>query len=154
MHLVDADGVVARRLLGARRHPRPSRGAWLRYQHRRHELLLRPQLQAAHAQGWHQPATATGYNAASYLSAATSGATSTADSIQNPNRTNIRSNLTSYAGNLASWLRTNKPAGTLDDAVGGMTINPHIGGNLRQATLPYQDTSAALTEWTDIAASS
>ncbi|HQX68160.1 MAG TPA: DUF6531 domain-containing protein, partial [Ottowia sp.] len=98
-------------------------------------------------------ATATGYNAASYLSAATSGATSTADYIQNPNRTNIRSNLTSYAGNLASWLRTNKPAGTLDDAVGGMTINPHIGGNLRQATLPYQDTSAALTEWTDIAAS-
>ena len=90
-------------------------------------------------------ATATGYNAASYLSAATSGATSTADYIQNPNRTNIRSNLTSYAGNLASWLRTNKPAGTLDDAVGGMTINPHIGGNLRQATLPYQDTSAALT---------
>ena len=96
-------------------------------------------------------ATATGYNAASYLSAATAGATSTVDYLQNPNRANVRSNLTAYASNLASYLRTNKPAGTLDDAVGGMTIVPHSGANLRQATLPYQDTSVALTEWTDIA---
>lgn len=95
--------------------------------------------------------TATGYNAATYLGAATSGATTTADYIQNPNRTNVRNNLANYANNLASYLRTNRPAATLDDAVGGMTINPHTGGSLRQTALPYQDTSVALTEWTDIA---
>jgi RHS repeat-associated protein len=97
-------------------------------------------------------ATATGYNAATYLSAATSGATSTADYIQNTNRTNVRNNLAAYAGNLATHLRANLPAGTLDDAIGGMTIVPHNGAVLRQTTLPYQDTSLALTEWTDIAA--
>jgi len=93
---------------------------------------------------------ATGYNAASYLSAATAGATSTADYVQNFNRTNVRNNLTTYANNLASYLRSNVPAGALDDAIGGMAINPHTGGNLRQTTLPYQDTGVALTEWTDI----
>ncbi len=96
---------------------------------------------------------ATGYNAASYLSAATAGATSTADYVQNFNRTNVRNNLTTYANSLASYLRSNVPAGTLDDAIGGMTINPHTGASLRQASLPYQDTSVALTEWTDITAS-
>jgi len=98
--------------------------------------------------------TATGYNAAAYLAAATSGATVTADYVQNIHRTNIRNNLAAYAGNLAAYLRTNKPAGVLDDVIGGMTINPHSGPILRQTTLPYQDTSVALTEWTtDIPAS-
>lgn len=98
-------------------------------------------------------AAATGYNAASYLTAAKSGATVTADYVQGINRTSIRNNLTTYASNLASYLRTNKPAGVLDDVIGGKTITPYSGANLRQATLPYQDTTVALTEWaTDIPA--
>jgi len=92
--------------------------------------------------------TASGYDAATYLSDAEAGATLTTDYIQGVNRTNIRNNLNSYATNLASYLRTNQPVGTLDDVVGGMTINPHSGGNLRQTALPYQDSSVALTEWT------
>ncbi|WP_445369953.1 RHS repeat-associated core domain-containing protein (plasmid) [Methylomonas sp. BW4-1] len=92
--------------------------------------------------------TASGYNAATYLTQAKTGATLTTDYIQGVNRTNIRNNLNSYATNLTNYLRTNQPAGALDDAVGGMTINPHSGGNLRQTVLPYQDTTVALTEWT------
>ncbi|KQP17019.1 RHS repeat-associated core domain-containing protein [Pseudorhodoferax sp. Leaf265] len=92
-------------------------------------------------------ATATGYNASSYLTSALSGATSTADYVQNLNRTNIRNNLTTYANNLATHLRTNQPAGTLDDVLGGTTIVPHSAGNLRQTALPYQVTTVPLTEW-------
>jgi RHS repeat-associated protein len=96
---------------------------------------------------------ATGYNAASYLTAAKTGATVTADYVQGINRSNIRNNLTSYASNLTSYLRTNKPAGVLDDVIGGMTITPYSGANLRQTALAYQDTTVALTEWaTDIPA--
>lgn len=95
-------------------------------------------------------ATASGYNATTYLTQAKSGATQTADYIQGVNRTNIRNNLTAYSTNLANYLRTHQPAGTLDDAIGGMAIIPHAGGNLRQTSLPYQDTGVALTEWTDI----
>lgn len=97
-------------------------------------------------------ATASGYNASTYLTSAKSGATQTADYIQGINRTNIRNNLTTYANNLATHLRTNLPAGTLDDVIGGKTVAPHAGGALRQSTLPYQDTSVALTEWVSIPA--
>jgi RHS repeat-associated protein len=95
-------------------------------------------------------AASTGYNAATYLSAAKSGATLTADYIQNPNRTNIRNNLTGYANTLATYLRTNKPTGTLDDVIGGKTVTPATGGAVRQTVLPYQDTSVPVTEWVDI----
>ncbi|PLX61400.1 DUF6531 domain-containing protein, partial [Sedimenticola selenatireducens] len=95
-------------------------------------------------------ASASGYNASTYLSAARSGATINTNYAQGINRTNIRNNLTTYANNLATYLRSNKPAGVLDDVLGGKTITPHSGGNLRQTTLPYQDTSVALTEWVNI----
>lgn len=96
-------------------------------------------------------AAATGYSAATFLSGATSGATVTADYVQNINRANVRSNLATYSTNLATHLRANYPAGTLDDIVGGMQIVPHSGAALRQTVLPYQDTTLALTEWaTDI----
>ncbi|PKO60043.1 MAG: Rhs family protein, partial [Betaproteobacteria bacterium HGW-Betaproteobacteria-19] len=98
-------------------------------------------------------ATASGYNASTYLTSARSGATINANYVQSINRTNIRSTLTTYANTLATHLRTNLPAGTLDDVIGGKTVAPHTGGALRQATLPYQDTAVALTEWVTIPAS-
>jgi len=85
-------------------------------------------------------ASTTGYNAATYLSSAQSGATIAADYVQNINRTNIRNNLTTYANNLANYLRANKPAATLDDVIGGKTIVPFYNA-LRQTTLPYQNTA-------------
>jgi RHS repeat-associated protein len=94
--------------------------------------------------------TATGYNASSFMSSATTGSTITTDYAQGINRTNVRNSLTSYATNLANYLKTNLPSATLDDVIGGMTIVPHTGAALRQATLPYQDTAVALTEWTDV----
>jgi len=95
-------------------------------------------------------ATASGYNASTYLTSAKSGATVTADYVQGVNRTNIRNNLASYSNTLATYLRTNLPAGTLDDVIGGRTVTPHTGAALRQTALPYQDTSVALTEWVNI----
>lgn len=97
-------------------------------------------------------ATASGYNATNFLASARTGATVTADYVQGINRANIRSNLTGYANSLASHLRTNLPAGTLDDVIGGKTITPHAGAALRQTSLPYQDTAVALTEWSAIPA--
>ncbi len=98
-------------------------------------------------------AAASGYNAASHLAAARSGATITSDYVQGINRNGIRNTLTTYANNLASYLRTNKPAALLDDVVGGMSIAPYSGGSLRQITLPYQNTAVAPTDWADIPAS-
>ncbi|MBK7471420.1 MAG: hypothetical protein IPI73_13120 [Betaproteobacteria bacterium] len=72
-------------------------------------------------------AAASGYDATSYLNAAKVGATVTPDYIQNLHRANVRANLASYAGNLATHVRTNLPAGELADLVGGMKIAPHAG---------------------------
>jgi len=93
-------------------------------------------------------AGATGYNAASFMSTAGAGATVTANYVQGLNRAGVRSSLAAYAGSLATWLRANLPAATLDDVIGGMAIVPHNGAALRQAALPYQDRTVALTEWT------
>ncbi|WP_418646900.1 RHS repeat-associated core domain-containing protein [Thauera butanivorans] len=98
-------------------------------------------------------ATASGYNASSYLSSAKSGATVNANYVQGINRNNIRNNLASYSNTLATYLRTNLPAGTLDDVIGGKTVAPYTGAPLRQTALPYRDTSVALTEWANIPAS-
>lgn len=97
-------------------------------------------------------AAASGYEASSYLTQARSGATITADYVQGINRAGIRANLSAYAANLANYLRTNVPAGTLDEVVGGMVIVPH-SGSLRQTDLPYRDASVAVTEWAEIPAS-
>ncbi|MDP9877263.1 RHS repeat-associated protein [Variovorax boronicumulans] len=85
-------------------------------------------------------ASTTGYNAATYLSSAQTGATITADYVQNINRTNIRNNLTTYANNLTNYLRVNKPAATLDDVIGGKTIVPFYNA-LRQTAPPNQNTA-------------
>jgi RHS repeat-associated protein len=91
----------------------------------------------------------TGYDFNSYFQAAYAGADVTTTYVQNMNRTNIRNNLTSYASRLASYLRTNLPTATLDDVIGGKTIDPFYG-SLRQAALPYQDTRWGAVEYTDL----
>ncbi|MDR2092401.1 MAG: transglutaminase-like domain-containing protein [Azoarcus sp.] len=93
-------------------------------------------------------ASASGYDANTYLSEARSGATITADYVQNINRTNIRNRLDTYATNLAGYLRANQPIATLDDAIGGKRIVPYDGTPLRQTALPYQDDSVTPEVWT------
>lgn len=91
----------------------------------------------------------TGYNAAAYLASAQAGATITSDYVQNINRANIRSNLAIYASNLASYLRSNKPTATLDDLIGGKTIDQFYSA-LRQSSLPYQRAGTTTQEFTDL----
>jgi hypothetical protein len=84
--------------------------------------------------------TATGYNQAAFLSAATSGAAITSNSIQYLNSTNIGSWLTSYAGNLVSYIRTydpDNPAPTTRDIIGGNYIKPLIPSDSLPTALPY-----------------
>ena len=87
----------------------------------------------------------TRYNSASFISDANLSSTSGPDWVQNINRANIRKNLDQYAGNLADYLRNNKPTATLDDVIGGKAIVPFYDA-LRQSTLPYQDMSVSSIE--------
>ncbi|WP_239142619.1 RHS repeat-associated core domain-containing protein [Variovorax sp. WS11] len=91
-------------------------------------------------------AATTGYDAASYLSSAQSGATVTADYVQNIHRANIRSKLAGYATTLAGYLRANKPAATLDDV-----LAYDAEGRLRQ-TLIAASTTNLLYDATDLIA--
>ena len=66
--------------------------------------------------------TATGYIQADFLNEATAGATTGVDYVQNLNEANIRSKLTTYAGNLGAAIRgqhANKSGGEI---VGGRSI--------------------------------
>lgn len=81
-------------------------------------------------------AAVTGYDKNTHLSQAIAGATVTADTIQNLNRTAVRNNLNSYANNLVDWLRTNQPNASLSDVLGGAHIIPEFN-QARQTTLPY-----------------
>lgn len=92
----------------------------------------------------------TGYNAVTYLNSAKSGATITTDYVQNINRTNIRNNLTSYANNLAGYLRANMPTATVDDVVGGKSIDLIYGAIPHYTSPPLQNTAYALQDETDV----
>ena len=79
-----------------------------------------------------------GYYGPGFISKAQEGATLTPISVQNINNDNIRSQLTTMAGNLISWIRTKNPAATVADIIGGRTIDQYLG-QLRQTSLPYQN---------------
>jgi RHS repeat-associated protein len=90
-----------------------------------------------------------GYSQAQFV--ADGNATVTSTTVQNVNRTALRSDLATYAGNLASYIRTNLPAAGVSDVVGGGTIVPTPfanGHTVRQTTNPNQ--SAAPTAWASI----
>lgn len=90
-----------------------------------------------------------GYNASTYWGMAQAPSTDSADWVQNIGRTNIRDNLTSYATNLANYLRKNNPTATLDDVIGGKTIDPFYG-SIRQTALPYRDARWPTAEFADV----
>ena len=83
-----------------------------------------------------------GYNQAQFISDA--GATVTANTIHNVNRAALRTDLTTYATKLASYIRTNMPLAGVSDVVGGGTIVPtpfSNGQTVRQTSNPNQDQS-------------
>lgn len=94
-------------------------------------------------------ATAMGYNQATFLTNARSGATITADYVKNLNRTNIRANLTTMTTALVNWIKANNHAASVDDLVGGKTINGITTGQ-RLTALPYQKPGTTPTEWVSI----
>ncbi|SAL35239.1 Rhs family protein [Caballeronia udeis] len=54
------------------------------------------------------------------------------------------------AGNLAQWIRVNKPAATLSDVIGGKSIIPDFSGRLRQISNPLLDASWPTEELVDV----
>ena len=93
---------------------------------------------------------AAGYNAATFLKNATSGATVTPDLVRGLNRTGIRADLQTASTNLAAWIRKNKPTATISDIIGGKSITPFYAGALRQTQNPLLDTGWNTQEWADI----
>lgn len=96
-------------------------------------------------------ATAMGYNATTFLANAKSGATITADYVKNINRANLRNDLTTMSTTLVNWIKTNNPAASVDNILGGKTINPITLG-ARLTSLPYQKPGSTPTVWTAIPA--
>lgn len=93
-------------------------------------------------------ASAMGYNRSTFLSNALNGTTIGSDYLQNVNRANIRSDLSSYASSLITYIKNNNPDVTLADIIGGKeSINP-LTSYPREASLSYQQ--SITYEWTDI----
>ncbi len=94
-------------------------------------------------------ATATGYNQSTFLANARSGATITADYVQNLNRSNIRADLTTMTTNLVNYIKTNSFGASVDDIVGGKTINGITLG-ARLTSLPYEKPGSTPVEYTSL----
>jgi RHS repeat-associated protein len=94
-------------------------------------------------------ATVIDYDRSDFMSDATTGATVTSNYVENMNRTNVRNNLATLAGNLVDYLKENEPTATLDDILGGRTINKATT-QVRQTSLPYLRPATTPTTWTDI----
>lgn len=92
--------------------------------------------------------TIIGYTPATFLSNAQSGATVTADYVQNMNTANIHSDLTSMTSNLTTWIKANKPDATVDDILGGQSIVPVTLPITFATSLSYQTPGDVPTIWT------
>ncbi len=79
---------------------------------------------------------AMGYNQSDFMNAAGSGATITADYVQNLNETNIRNMLSTYASNLVNAIRSQYPNHDIKEIIGGRSI---VQSNLTDytTTLPF-----------------
>ncbi len=82
--------------------------------------------------------TAMGYDRTAFLTSAKSGAVEGTNYIQNVNKTNIASNLTTFADNLYQEIKTTRPGATLEEITGGLVIIP-TDGIMRQTTLAYDN---------------
>jgi hypothetical protein len=95
--------------------------------------------------------TIVGYDETTLINQAQSGATLGADFIQNFNRGNVRNKFKEYGTNLLNWINTNDFDATMEDIIGGRSINPLSGPlPLRQTSLGYEAPGASIAIWTDI----
>jgi RHS repeat-associated protein len=101
-------------------------------------------------------ASILGYNAATFLSDAESGATidGGGNFVQNMNTTNVRADLTTMTSNLITYIQNNAigsaPAGTatVDDILGGQAITPVTLPFVWQTALSYELAGDVPTIWT------
>jgi RHS repeat-associated protein len=94
--------------------------------------------------------TILGYDRATFLSQAQSGATITADYVDNINRGNIRNNLTTYSSNLVAWLKANAYDWHIDNVLGGRQIDIYYSNvtQMRDTALSYHTQGDQPTEYT------
>ncbi|MGE0254355.1 MAG: RHS repeat-associated core domain-containing protein [Alphaproteobacteria bacterium] len=92
--------------------------------------------------------TAMDYSRATFVSNATSGATITSDSVQNLNRANIHGDLTAHASSLVEYIRSNMPAATTQDVIGGRYIQPLTQPYSFPTSLSYQKPGDSPETWT------
>ncbi|MBS1994124.1 MAG: hypothetical protein JSS83_26620 [Cyanobacteria bacterium SZAS LIN-3] len=98
--------------------------------------------------------TVLGYNQATFLSNAQSGATVTTDYVQNMNTKNIASDLTTMTSNLISYINGNTigsaapGTATVDDILGGWEIVPITLPFAWNTSLPYEKVGDVPTRWT------
>jgi RHS repeat-associated protein len=111
------------------------------------DYVFAPALKARTAVAGIDLGTAMGYDQATLLSGALTGATVDPDYIQNVNTPNLHSSLATYTGNLVSYIETNLPGGGLADVIGGATIDP-VAGPLRDTALADQLSITA--DWVEI----
>ncbi len=95
-------------------------------------------------------ATAMDYDRTDFMNNATSGATITSDYVQDMNRSNVRSDLNTFASNLVDYIRTNNHAATMDDIIGGRKIVPTSDTPLRQTSHPKLKPMTSPTVWSSI----
>jgi RHS repeat-associated protein len=91
--------------------------------------------------------SAMGYDPNAFLARAIAGATIETDYVKDINKPNLTADLSSYSTNLINHIRTNSPAATLKEIIGGRTIVP-ASTVPRQTSLPNQ--RSITYEWTEI----
>ncbi len=88
--------------------------------------------------------TASGFSPSTFISRASSGATTSTTSstprVRSMNRTNVTTDLQTAATTLETSIATNQPNGDIEDVIGGSDINPLAPGAVRQTSLAYQGT--------------
>lgn len=94
--------------------------------------------------------SAMGYSRTSFMSGATSGATVTANYVEDLNRTNVRNQLATLTDTLSDWFKANMPAADLAEVLGGRSIVAAGSSLLRQTSLPYLRPATSPDTWTDI----
>ena len=91
--------------------------------------------------------TAMGYDANTFLARASAGTTIQPTYVQNINKANLTADMNSYSTNLVNYIRSNLPAATMKEVIGGRTIVPTTTVP-RQTSLPYP--SEIAYEWAEI----
>ncbi|CAN5177496.1 hypothetical protein BH10CYA1_BH10CYA1_62860 [soil metagenome] len=95
-------------------------------------------------------ATAMDYDRTQFIDDALASATIQPDYVEDVSGTAVGNNLTAYATNLATWIKTNYFGAQIDDILGGRQIIGYDSYSpLRQSSLPYETDGDEPDEFSD-----